>query len=111
MYSPRPTECDRTVERRSVIVPAAGHASTLGTQLDLAAELRLAFGAELGVLDGVKDAGGAPDLAPVRAPRGLATCGEDPFVWANGLLPRSYNSLPVGEYAEWNRGCRRCPLE
>ena len=87
---------------------SAGHASTLGTQIDLAAELRAAFGNELGL----PPADEGPPLEPVRSPRGLAMCGDEafPFAWANGLVARPFEPLPVDEYGEWNRGGKRCPL-
>ncbi|KAL1521297.1 hypothetical protein AB1Y20_020966 [Prymnesium parvum] len=92
------------VRRGIVVVPAAGHASTLGTQLDLSAELFLAFGHELGA----NERGNPPSQE--RRPTGLATSGDDSFIWSNGLVRRTYEPLPVQEYGEWNRGGKKFPL-
>jgi pimeloyl-ACP methyl ester carboxylesterase len=96
------------VNRGTVIVPCAGHASTLGTQIDLAAEICAAFAPELGLQIA---SGGSKTEAdarpPIEAPNQPSGVGA---AWAKGLIPRTYDSLPVLEYREWNRGGKRCPV-
>jgi len=97
-----------SVNRGTVIVPCAGHASALGTQIDLTAEISAAFAPELGFqmanAESKPEAGARPPIGAPNEPSGVSAA------WANGLIPRTYDSLPVLEYWEWNRGGKRCPV-
>jgi len=96
--------------RGTVLVPCAGHASTLGTQVDLAAEIALAFAPELG-LPAAQPAFQHPVGPGVRAPTGAPNAESGIGAgWANGLIPRPYEPRPVHEYGEWNQGGTRCPV-
>jgi hypothetical protein len=97
-----------SVNRGTVVVPCAGHASTLGTQIDLVAEILAAFAPELGLqtakVESMPTAGARPPIGAPNQPSGIGAA------WANGIIPRTYDSLPVMEYREWNRGGKRCPV-
>ena len=66
-----------------------------------------AFGLELGL----STPAGPASRAPVRPPIGAPTLNSGiGAAWANGLIPRPYDPLPVLEYSEWSRGGSRCPV-
>lgn len=76
--------------RGTVIVPGAGHASTLGNRLDLLAEIRSAFAAELPL----RPARDAPQMPP----------GDAGVGWDRGMLDRSFPPLDPADYTRWNGG-------
>lgn len=79
--------------RGVVVVPGAGHASTLGNRLDLTAEIRRAFGGESAELQL------RPEAATPSMPRGEAGDG-----WARGMLDRPFAPLDPETYTRYNRG-------
>ena len=82
--------------RGTVLVPGAGHASTLGNRVDLLAEIRKAFPAEAGT-----------DPAADARERGAAWCMppcDQSEGWARGLLDRTYDPVPPADYVRYARG-------
>ena len=84
--------------RGTVVVPGAGHASTLGNRLDLLAAIRDAF---------------ADDFSPSLQATDLVGRAEQPGEggggWARGLIDRTFAPLAPGEYTRWNRGGDKHP--
>ena len=88
--------------RGTVVVPGAGHASTLGTSVNLLAEIRGAFATELANnpdSDAAADAAAAGRLATPP----LLPCDESEG-WARGLLDRTYEPVPPKDYLRYSRG-------
>lgn len=79
--------------RGVVVVPGAGHASTLGNRLDLTAEIRRAFGGDGAELQL------RPEAVTPNMPRGEAGDG-----WARGMLDRPFAPLDPEAYTRYNRG-------
>ena len=79
--------------RGVVVVPGAGHASTLGNRLDLTAEIRRAFGGDRAELQL------RPEAATPSMPHGEAGGG-----WAKGMLDRPFAPLDPDTYTRYNRG-------
>lgn len=88
--------------RGTVVVPGAGHASTLGTRVNLLAEIRGAFATELA---NNPDSDAAADAAAVGrlATPPLLPCDESEG-WARGLLDRTYEPVPPKDYLRYSRG-------
>lgn len=78
--------------RGTVVVPGAGHASTLGNRVNVLAEIRKAFAQELS--PSLRD---EAELTPLPdADEGLG--------WERGLLDRPYEPLKVDDYVRYARG-------
>ena len=78
--------------RGTVVVPGAGHASTLGNRVNLAAEFMLAFGEDF-----------SPPLEDVDLVQRAAYPASETG-WDRGMVDRTYPPLNVEEYTRWNRG-------
>ena len=91
--------CGPSRWRGTTVVQGAGHASTLGNRVDLLAEIRSAFAADF--------------EPPLRPPADLVDRlkhpGDDGDGWERGLVDRTYEALPPGDYTQMNRGGRLFP--
>ena len=99
--------------RGTVVVPGAGHASTLGPALNLTSAIIGAFGDELrGAGSAAGAAGGSARAGRVpRADLGAALGELAPGAaeWERGMVARPFAPLAVGDYARYNRGGALCP--